>query len=83
MNPSETATAKQLKMISFLLDQINIKNQSQRRSLVITLGNNRFKIPEMTIEQAQSVIWKLQYITASHETPTRTLESVQIVKDKA
>lgn len=83
MNHFDLATAKQLKMISFLLNKINIKDQYQRRNLVIALGNNTFKIPEMSVEQANSVIWKLQYITASHETPTRTLESVQTAKDKA
>jgi hypothetical protein len=83
MNHFDAATEKQLKMIRFLLNKLNIKDQYQRRNLVIALGNNTFKISEMSVGQANSVIWKLQYITARHETPTRTLESVQTAKDKA
>lgn len=60
----DPATEKQIKLITALLDKINIKDPKHRRSLVVALGNNTFKVKEMNIGQASTVIWKLQYITA-------------------
>jgi hypothetical protein len=71
MNYYDPATKKQLGMISFLLDKINMREQTQRQGLVISLGNNTFKLADMTVEQANSVIWKLQYITAKTFDPTK------------
>jgi hypothetical protein len=72
MNHYDPATDKQIKMITALLNKMNMKDPKQRKSLVVALGNNTFKVKEMTIEQANSVIWKLQYITA--ETFPKTIK---------
>ena len=56
-------------MITFLLNKINLKNAKQRKGLVVALGNNTFEVKDMTVGQANSVIWKLQYITAETYNP--------------
>lgn len=65
----DPATDKQINMITFLLNKINIKDAKHRRGLVVALGNNTFNVKDITIGQANSVIWKLQYITAGTFNP--------------
>lgn len=64
MNHYDPATDKQIKLITALLDKINLKDPKHRKRMVVALGNNTFHVKEMTIGQADSVIWKLQHITA-------------------
>ena len=65
----DPATDKQINMITFLLNKINIKDAKHRRGLVVALGNNTFNVKDITVGQANSVIWKLQYITAGTFNP--------------
>lgn len=65
----DPATDKQINMITFLLNKINIKDAKHRKGLVIALGNNTFNVKDITVGQANSVIWKLQYITAGTFNP--------------
>ena len=64
MNHYDPATDKQIKLITSLLEKINLKDPKHRKRMVVALGNNTFQVKEMTIGQADSVIWKLQHITA-------------------
>jgi hypothetical protein len=42
---------------------MNMKDAKHRRSLIVALGNNTFNVKDITVGQANTVIWKLQYIT--------------------
>lgn len=61
---TDPATEKQINMITFLLDKINMRNSKHRKGLIAALGNNTFEVKDMNVGQANSVIWKLQHITA-------------------
>jgi hypothetical protein len=67
----DPATDKQINMITFLLDKMNMKDAKHRRGLVVALGNNTFDVKDISVGQANSVIWKLQYITAGTYNPLK------------
>lgn len=59
---SYLASDKQISYILSLLNKIGIKDKKRQLAMIYVLGNNSFKILEMTNHQASSIIWKLEYI---------------------
>jgi len=63
-------------MITFLLNKMNMKDPKHRKNLVMALGNNTFKVKDITVGQANSVIWKLQHITAETFKPIQEAKEI-------